>query len=107
VTFEIPQNLRSNQSIQLVWSKNDTTQCVCPPVERFISLCACNIENSRSNLITISNNDITISNLTQVMGEGEVILHFVSSVSSGCMNTCNLRFIIGVYKIIITQGILQ
>lgn len=102
--FDIPEDLRNRRSIQLVWSKDDGTQCVCPPVEQFMSLCACNIENPNSNMVVVTSYSITIFNLTQMMGEGEVTLYFVHSVSSGCLNTCNLRSISGIYKIIITQG---
>jgi hypothetical protein len=103
VMFEIPEYLRYDKSLQLIWSKNDSTQCVCPPVERFISQCACNAYYP-SNLISISDNHLSIFNLTQEMGEGEVSLFFVSSVSSGCLGTCNLRSIAAVYRIVVTQG---
>lgn len=103
-SFDLPDRLHSDTSVQLILSKDENTQCVCPPVERVISQCACNIENP-NNIVTISNHSITVSNLTQDAGEGEVILHLVSSVSSGCINTCNLRSIVGVYRIVVTQGI--
>jgi hypothetical protein len=105
--FEIPEYLRHRISLQLIWSKNGSTQCVCPPVERFISQCACNAYYP-NNVISISGNNLSISNLTQEMGTGgeAVSLFFVSSVSSGCLMTCNLRSIAAVYRIIITQGIL-
>jgi hypothetical protein len=102
--FEIPENLRYDKLLQLIWSKNDSTQCVCPPVERFISQCACNAYYP-DNIISISDNHLTISNLTQEMGEGEVSLFFISSVSSGCLGTCNLRSMAAVYRIFVTQGI--
>ena len=104
-SFEIPENLHNNQSLQWVWSKDDNIQCVCPPVEQFMSQCACNIENPNSNTISISNNHIFITNLHQDNGMGEVILHVISSVSSGCLRTCNLKSIVAVYRIVIaTQG---
>ena len=84
-----------------MWSKDASTQCVCPPVEQLISLCACNIGNP-NNLITISGFHAVVSNLTQQMGEGEVTLSFVSSVPSGCQGTCNLRAV--AHRIIIIQG---
>ena len=99
--FEIPENLRSDLSIQLVWSKDNDTQCVCPPVEQFMSQCACNIDDPNSNIITISNDNITISNLTNQMGyEGRITLYFVSSLSSACNGNCHLQSVAKVYHII-------
>ena len=103
-SFEIPENLRGDPSIQLVWSKDNDTQCVCPPVEQFMSQCACNIDDHNSNIITISNGNITISNLTNPMGfEGRTTLYFVSSLSSACDGNCHLQSVAQVYDII--QGI--
>jgi hypothetical protein len=66
--------------------------------------CACNVENTDRNFITISDNMITISNITRDIDEGELRLYFVSSVSSGCNNACNLRSIKGIYRLITTPG---
>ena len=107
ISFDIPERLRNNHSIELIWSKDANTQCVCPPVEQFMARCACNIENPDSNMINISNHTVTISNLnyrTDEMGEGEVMLYFVHSDSSGCNNHCNLRSIEEEFRIF-TQGI--
>ena len=100
-SFEIPENLRGDRSIQLVWSKDNDTQCVCPPVEQFMSQCACNIDDPNNNIITISNGNITISNLTNPMGHGgRTTLYFVSSLSSACDGNCHLQSVAHVYDII-------
>ena len=103
-TFKLPENLHNNRSLQLIWSKDDNTQCVCPPVAQFMAICACNIDNTNNAITIFNNSTITISNLVQERGEGEVTLYCVSSVSSGCHDTCNLRSVAGMYRIIITQG---
>lgn len=100
-SFPLPEMLRNNRSLQLIWSKDTPSQCICPPIERFMSACACNI-NSANNLVNISSerNELVISNLS----EANVTLYFVSSVSSGCNGFCNLRSIVGVYNIIRMKG---
>ena len=100
----IPEDLRNNRSVQLIWSKDVNMQCVCPPMEEFISQCACNINNPDSNMVTISNYHLTISNLTQLIGGEDLMVYFVSSISSGCRGTCNLRSIVGAYRINFKQG---
>ena len=104
-SFEIPNDLHDNR-IQLIWLKQDASQCVCPPFEQFMSQCACNVDGPNINTITISNSTLTISNLAQNMGRDEVTLHFISSVSDGCHLNCNLRKIKKIYRITFTQGIL-
>ena len=94
-SFVIPEHLRNNRSVQLIWPKDSNTQCVCPPVQQLISQCACNIDNLEGNIVTISDNRLSISNLTLDTDE-EMTMYFVSSVSSGCRGTCNLRSIVGV-----------
>ena len=103
-SIEIPHNLREDRSLQLIWSKQDTSQCVCPPFEQLISQCACNVDSPSINTITISNSTLTVSNLAQEMSKKEVTLHFVSSVSSGCHFNCNLRSLVKIYRISFTQG---
>jgi hypothetical protein len=103
--FAIPEDfLNDFEDTQLIWSKDSNTQCVCPIVERHMSRCACNVENTDRNFITISDNMITISNITRDIDEGELRLYFVSSVSSGCNNACNLRSIKSIYRLITTPG---
>lgn len=96
-SFEIPDNLRNDASVQLIWSKDDNTQCICPPVEQLISQCACNIANP-TNMVTISNNYIAITNLARQMED--VALYFVSTVSSACNGICRLRSVVKVFRII-------
>ena len=103
-SFEIPDYLRDNRSLQLIWLKQDASQCVCPPFQQFMSQCACNVDGPNINTITISNSTLTISHLAQDMGNEEVTLYFVSSVSSGCHFNCNLRNIVKIYRISFTQG---
>ena len=62
-------------------------------------LCACNAENMNRNFITISNNTVTVFNLTQDMDERELRLYFVLSVSRGCNLACNLRSINSIFII--------
>lgn len=103
-SIEIPEVLRSDTSLQLIWSKQDSTQCVCPPVEELLSQCACNIGTPNINTISMSGHTLVISNLAAEMGKGEVSLHFVSSVSSGCNSNCNLRRAKGMYRFIFQSG---
>ena len=103
-SFEIPDVLRNDRSLQLIWSKQDSTQCVCPPVEELLSQCACNIGIPNINNISISGHTLVISNLAAEMGKGEVSLYFISSVSSGCNSNCNLRRTKGVYRFIFLSG---
>jgi len=88
VTFDLPEDLHNNGSLQLIWSKDSDTQCVCPPVAQFMAKCACNIDNmNTNNTITISDNHtVTVTNFT---GK-KVSLYFVS-VSTGCGGICNQR----------------
>ena len=98
-SFPIPEMLRNTRSVQLIWSKD--TQCICPPIKRFMSVCACNID-STNNMVNISseNSELVISNLS----EDNVTLYFVTSVSSGCNGNCNLQSIEAVYNIIRIEG---
>ena len=102
-SFEVPMYLQNDKSLQLIWSKDANTQCVCPPVELLISQCACNSHYS-NNIVNISRNQLVITNITEEMGEGEVSLYFIFSISSGCRDSCNLRSIAAIYKIVVTQG---
>ena len=94
-SFQIPSHLREKNSLQLIWHKDDETQCVCPPVEEIVS-CACNKESN--NFITISGSYLTVSNLTEDVDY--VLLHFMSSGLSGCNNKCEIRSVTEIYKII-------
>lgn len=85
-----------SNSLQLVWYKNKTTQCVCPPVEDIISECSCN-KNNPENTITIVGRNITITNLTGD-DQGHVRLYFMS-FTSGCQNRCDVKYITKMYKI--------
>ena len=97
-SFVILEKLHNNRSIQLIWSTDEDTQCVCPPMEQFMSTCACNIY-ATNNQVTITNNQLVVSNLTQNV----TIFYFVSSLSSGCHGNCNLQSIAGVYNIFLIQ----
>ena len=97
-TFEIPELLHNNPSLQLIWSKDNDTQCVCPPVEEIMPTCACNMQ-SDDNVVTISNSNVTISNLTSMDGVHSVTIFLVISTSTGCQGRCNLRSIEGAYKV--------
>ena len=99
-TFEIPEHLHNNPSLQLIWSKDNDTQCVCPPVEEIMPTCACNMQ-SDDNVVTISNNyTISISNLTST--EDSLMMVLVIT-TYGCQGRCNLRSIVGAYRVIL-QG---
>lgn len=98
-SFQIPTHLQEMNTLQLIWFKDDATQCVCPPVKEIAS-CACNREvNNTSNFVTISDGYLTISNLTEELNY--VPLHFVTSGLSGCNNKCDIRSITEIYKIVI------
>ena len=94
----IPEELRNNRSLQLIWSIDEYTQCVCPPVQQFMSTCACNTY-ATSNQVTITNNTLVVSNLTQ----NTMTFYFVFSVSSGCHGNCNLQSMAGVYNVFLIQ----
>ena len=97
-SFLIPEELRNNRSLQLIWSTDEDTQCVCPPVEQFMSTCACNTY-AANNQVTITNNRLVVSNLAQ----NSMTFYFVSSVSSGCHGNCNLQTMAGVYNVFLIQ----
>ena len=104
-SFIIPEDIRKNiKSIQLIWSKDSNTQCVCPPVEELMPRCACNAENMNRNFITISNNTVIVSNITLDVDEKKLSLFFVFSTSSGCNYDCNLRSIQRVYRLFTIPG---
>lgn len=92
----IPEDLR-NSSLQLIWLKDDSTQCVCPLIERLIEICACNKDTS-TNFVTISGHNVTISNLTQYLS-----MHLVSA-TTGCQHACSLRSVVITYQIMIIDG---
>ena len=95
VSFQIPIHLQEMNSLQLIWSKNMDSQCVCPLIEEIAS-CACNREFNTSNFVTISDGYLTVSNLTDNFG----LLHFVTSGLSGCHNRCDIRSITTIYQIL-------
>ena len=110
--FLFPETLYRTDSslleLQLIWPKDENTQCVCPPIQQILSICACNM-NSTNNLVTITGSDseheVVVSNLAQEVDH--ITLYFVYSVCNGVPDNCNinLRSLEGVYNII--QGKLR
>lgn len=92
-------NLSSSSSLQLIWSKDNVSQCVCPALQEIISECACNKNNPR-NMVTISGNTVTVANLTEEMS---YVIVYLVSVTAGCQNRCTIRRIMKIYKITLFQ----
>lgn len=86
-SFQIPERLRNNSNMQVIWSKGRDTPCVFHLGE-LISQCACN-EYSHTNFITIFDGTLFITNLSQ-----KVSLYFVNSASTGNRNLRSLEGVV-------------
>ena len=89
-SFTIPSEF-IDSPIQLIWSTDGVTQCVCPLVEELIPRCACN----RNSTLSLSSNTITISRSEDVHS---LVIYLANT------SCCNVRSIIGIYRVIFDQG---
>ena len=90
VKFEIPDEY-INSSIQVIWSTDESTQCVCPLVEELLEICSCN----NNIILSLSNNSINIT-ISQIEGMDYLLVYLVNSTLISC---CNIRSIERLYQV--------
>ena len=96
MTFELPELLQNEGSLQLIWQKDESSQqCVCPPHHRELSRCACNVQSPDNTVAIVNGTFITVSNLTRVMEKG---ISVVSTVLHGYLNSRTVIRIVRIGK---------